>query len=282
MPIIGRGSGHCRKPCRRRTGRAISPQRLFVAGSGSVAGRSREISSRHISKRSEAKYPNDRRKLKSKSHLLCPWVDEIARKSHLLDVYEDLIGPNILCYSMAFRIKEADGKTFAGWHQDGAYNPIKPILVIGGLALSDCTVEHGCLSVIPGSHKTGTLPHEDTGNPDSILSRGQYITKDFDESTAVNMELKAGEIGLFYSEIIHGSSVNTSDARRIIVLVEMMPTHVHAHTATQAWWSAVSTKATTLISIHRQRRNSAQRSSRAGSAQPRKRVRTFSMAVPFR
>ena len=42
------------------------------------------------------------------------------------------------------------------------------------------------------------------------------------------MELKAGEIGLFYSEIIHGSSVNTSDARRIIVLVEMMPTHVHA------------------------------------------------------
>ncbi|MEC7536161.1 MAG: phytanoyl-CoA dioxygenase, partial [Pseudomonadota bacterium] len=76
----------------------------------------------------EAKYPNDRRKLKSKSHLLCPWVDEIARKSHLLDVYEDLIGPNILCYSMAFRIKEADGKTFAGWHQDGAYNPIKPIL----------------------------------------------------------------------------------------------------------------------------------------------------------
>ncbi|MEC8775265.1 MAG: phytanoyl-CoA dioxygenase family protein [Pseudomonadota bacterium] len=176
----------------------------------------------------EAKYPNDRRKLKSKSHLLCPWVDEIARKSHLLDVYEDLIGPNILCYSMAFRIKEADGKTFAGWHQDGAYNPIKPILVIGGLALSDCTVEHGCLSVIPGSHKTGTLPHEDTGNPDSILSRGQYITKAFDESTAVNMELKAGEIGLFYSEIIHGSSVNTSDARRIIVLVEMMPTHVYA------------------------------------------------------
>ena len=114
----------------------------------------------------------------------------------MLDVYEDLIGPNILCYSMAFRIKEADGKTFAGWHQDGAYNPIKPILVIGGLALSDCTVEHGCLSVIPGSHKTGTLPHEDTGNPDSILSRGQYITEDFDKSMAVNMELKAGEIEL--------------------------------------------------------------------------------------
>lgn len=176
----------------------------------------------------EAKFPDDKRKLKSKSHLLCPWVDELARNPHILDIYEDLIGPNIFCYSMAFRIKEPDGKTFAGWHQDGAYNPIKPILVIGALALSDCSLEHGCLQVIPGSHKTGTLPHEDTGDPDSILSRGQYITESFDKSSAVNLELKAGEIGLFYSEIIHGSQVNTSDDRRIMLLVEMMPTHVHA------------------------------------------------------
>jgi len=176
----------------------------------------------------EEKYPDDRRKLKSKSHLLCPWVDEIARNPHILDVYEDLIGPNIYCYSMAFRIKEPDGRTFAGWHQDGAYNPIKPILVIGALALADCSLDHGCLSVIPGSHKNGTLPHEDTGNPDSILARGQFITEDFDKSTAVNLELKVGEIGLFYSEIIHGSRINISDERRIMLLVEMMPTHVEA------------------------------------------------------
>ena len=174
----------------------------------------------------EAKFPDDRHKLKSKSHLLCPWVDEMARNDRILDVYEDLIGPNILCYSMAFRIKEPDGKTFAGWHQDGAYNPIKPILAIGALALSECSVSTGCLNVIPGSHKGGTLPHEDTGDPDSILSRGQYITEDFDKSKAVDIELKPGEIGIFYSEIIHGSRVNTGNDRRIMLLVEMMPTHV--------------------------------------------------------
>ena len=133
--------------------------------------------------RFEAKYPDDVKKLKSKSHLLCPWVEDIARHPGILDVYEDLIGPNILCYSMAFRIKDPDGRTHAGWHQDGAYNPIKPILVIGALALAECTVAHGCLKVIPGSHKTGVLPHEDTGNPESILSRGQYITADIDEAT---------------------------------------------------------------------------------------------------
>ena len=42
--------------------------------------------------------------------LLCPWVEEIARHDGILDVYEDLIGPNILCYSMAFRIKDFDDK----------------------------------------------------------------------------------------------------------------------------------------------------------------------------
>ncbi len=176
----------------------------------------------------EAKFPEHRRKLKSKSHLLCPWVDDIARHDRTFDVYDDLIGPNILCYSMAFRIKEPDGKTFAGWHQDGAYNPIKPILPIGALALSECSVSTGCLSVIPRSHKGGTLSHEDTGNPDSILSRGQFITEGFDKSNAVDIELEPGGIGIFYSKIIHGSRVNLGDDRRIMLLVEMMPTHVEA------------------------------------------------------
>ena len=174
----------------------------------------------------EAKFPDDRLKLKSKSHLLCPWVEEIARHDGILDVYEDLIGPNILCYSMAFRIKDPGSKSHAGWHQDGAHNPIRPILVIGALALADCTLEHGCLKVIPGSHKTGTLDHIDTGNPESILTRGQYIPEGFDHSKAVAMPLKAGEIGMFNAQIIHGSGVNTAMDRRIILLVEMMPTHV--------------------------------------------------------
>ena len=194
--------------------------------------------------------------------------------------YEDLIGPNILCYSMAFRIKEPDGKTFAGWYQDGAYNPIKPILVIGGLAL-DCTVEYACLSVIPGSHKTGTLPHEDTGNPDSILSRVHH--RGFDKSTAVNMELKAGEIGLFYSEIIHGSRVNTSDERRIIVLVEMMPTHVHARTHRDTGVLIRGVDEYNNVDIDPSLKEEFGAAELAAwQRQPRKRVRTFSMAVPFR
>lgn len=176
----------------------------------------------------ERNHPEDRLKLKSKSHILCPWVVDIARHPKVLDPFEDLLGPDILCYSMAFRIKEPDGRTHAGWHQDGASNPIKPILVIGALALGDCSVEHGCLRVIPGSHRTGVLPHVDTGNPESILSRGQYIDASIDESKAVPLELRAGEIALFNAGLIHSSPVNQTNERRLMLLVEMMPTAVEA------------------------------------------------------
>lgn len=62
----------------------------------------------------------------------------------------------------------------------------------------------------------------------SVVSRGQYITEDFDKSNAVDIALELGEIGNFNSEIIYGSRVNLGDDRRIMLPVEMMPTHVEA------------------------------------------------------
>src|SRR5260221_14012769 len=80
----------------------------------------------------EARVP-DIKKMKTKSHLLCPWVLEIAEDPHILDIFEDLIGPNIRCWSMAWRVKKADGETFAGWDQDSAYRAARPG-VLRGLA----------------------------------------------------------------------------------------------------------------------------------------------------
>lgn len=173
----------------------------------------------------ERKYPEHVKKLKSKSQLLCPWVVELAAHRKVLDVFEDLIGPDILCWSMAWRVKEPDGKTFAGWHQDSVYLPVKPILVFGTLALSECGKEAGCLRVIPGSHKWTPLPHEDSEDPSSILARGQYISAEFDKSNAVDLVLKPGEMALINNAIVHSSGPNRSKDRRMMVLVEMVPTH---------------------------------------------------------
>ena len=171
----------------------------------------------------EARFPNDMKKMKTKSHLLCPWVLEIAEDPHMLDIFEDLIGPDIRCWSMAWRVKKADNQTMAGWHQDSVYGSPVPV-VLGALALSACGARQGCLRGIPGSHKWGHLKHEESDDPRSILARGQYITDPFDESKAVDFALEPGEMVMFHNSLVHGSSINAGPDRRFLLLVEMVPT----------------------------------------------------------
>ena len=171
----------------------------------------------------EGRFPNDIKKMKTKSHLLCPWVLEIAEDPYMLDIFEDLIGPNIRCWSMAWRVKKADNETIAGWHQDSVYGSPVPV-VLGALALSECGVQQGCLRGVPGSHKWGHLQHEESDDPRSILARGQYIVDGFDEAQAVDFVLKPGEMVMFHNSLVHGSSVNVGPDRRFLLLVEMVPT----------------------------------------------------------
>jgi ectoine hydroxylase-related dioxygenase (phytanoyl-CoA dioxygenase family) len=172
----------------------------------------------------EARVPvTDMKKMKTKAHLLCPWVLEIAEDPHILDIFEDLIGPNIRCWSMAWRVKKADGETFAGWHQDSSYGAALPV-VLGGLALSECGVTQGCLRGVPGSHKWGILKHEEKDDPKSILARGQYIADPFDDSKAVDFELQPGEMVMFDNSLVHSSAGNFGPDRRFLLLVEMLPT----------------------------------------------------------
>ena len=171
----------------------------------------------------EARRPGDIKKMKTKSHLLCPWVLEIAEDPHILNIFEDLIGPDIRCWSMAWRVKNPDGETFAGWHQDSAYGAPVPV-VLGALALSDCGPRQGCLRGLPGSHALGVLRHEESADPRSILARGQYIVDEIDESRAVDFALEPGEMVLFHNSLVHGSSGNFGPDRRFLLLVEMVPT----------------------------------------------------------
>ena len=177
----------------------------------------------------EAAYPADRLKLDQKAHIICPWVDEMIREPAILDATQDLIGPDILCWGTSLRAKEPDGRTFAGWHQDTAYADVKPIVVIVALALSPARAENGCIRVIPGSHRGPLLPHKETFGTDSLLSREQYIDAAIDEAKAIDLALEPGEIALFNNAIIHASKPNFGSDRRILFLLELVPTHAYQH-----------------------------------------------------
>jgi hypothetical protein len=177
--------------------------------------------------RFEAAYPADRLKLDQKAHMICPWVDEMIREPAILDATQDLIGPDILCWGTSLRAKEPDGRTFAGWHQDTAYADVKPIVVIVALALSPARPENGCIRAIPGSHRGKLLPHKEAFATDSLLSREQYIDAPVEEAASVDLALDAGEIALFNNAIIHSSKPNRGADRRILFLLEMVPTKAY-------------------------------------------------------
>ena len=87
------------------------------------------------------------KKMKTKSHLLCPWVLAIAEDPHILDIFEDLIGPNLRCWSMAWRVKQPDGETFAGWHQDSAYGAALPVVSTPRRSMPGCRTRGGLAQV---------------------------------------------------------------------------------------------------------------------------------------
>jgi non-heme Fe2+,alpha-ketoglutarate-dependent halogenase len=178
----------------------------------------------------ERNHPEHLKKLKSKSEVLAPWIVEMAETPRLVDVFEDLWGPNLLLRNIAWRIKKSDGKVFAGWHQDtAAYgDEIVPRHYLGVLALSRCDAASGCLRMIPGSHKGPILRHQDYDDPTSILARGQQIIDHIDVDKAVDLELRPGEMGVFNPGIVHGSGTNTNGDARVMALVTLIPTSARA------------------------------------------------------
>jgi len=160
---------------------------------------------------------------RSRAFLLFKWLDDLIRDPRVLDPIEQLIGPDILCWSTIFWIKDAGSKSFVSWHQDNTYWGLSSRNVVTAwFAISDASLAAGCMRVLPGSHLGKTLVHEDTYHADNMLTRGQTIGG-IDESRAVAMPLRAGEMSLHNYCLAHGSGPNLSDDRRIGVSMHFMP-----------------------------------------------------------
>jgi non-haem Fe2+, alpha-ketoglutarate-dependent halogenase len=161
--------------------------------------------------------------LRTKPHLLFKWVDSLMRRNEILDCVEDLIGPDILCWNSWFWIKEANTTSYVSWHQDSQYWGLDTSkLVTAWLALSPANEASGCMKILPGSHLSEPMPHVDLYHEDNLLTRGQEIIE-IDESNAVAMPLKTGEMSFHNISIAHASGVNQTDDRRIGLSFHYMP-----------------------------------------------------------
>ena len=165
--------------------------------------------------------------LRHKSHLLFTWLGDLVRHPRILDAIEDLYGPDLLCWTTNFFIKERESPAFVSWHQDSTYWGLStPDVVSAWVAFTPAHSGNGAMQVIPGTHELNQLPHRDTFAKHNLLTRGQEIAVEADESKAVTISLEPGEMSLHHVRLVHGSPANTSNDRRIGFAIRYIPTHV--------------------------------------------------------
>lgn len=150
-----------------------------------------------------------------------PAIFDFVTNKRLLDVVEVLIGPEITSNPIQhIRIKppapdlQADEIrahiTATDWHQDRAValeEADRTQMVTVWCAITDATVENGCLQVIPAAHGDGMKPH---------CPRAQTAIADnqIDYNKAVPLPVKAGGVLIFHPLTPHASLVNQTQGFR--------------------------------------------------------------------
>ena len=160
-----------------------------------------------------------------KPHLLFPWVDALVRHKAVLDPVEDIIGGDIRLFHFSIWPKSPGDPAFVSWHQDATYFGLEPAVhITAWVALTDVPVESGAVEVVPGSHRRGQLHHGQFADDSNLLSRGQTLTADFNRQDTVFMTLKAGQMSLHHTHLIHRSGPNLSKDRRLGFGISYIPT----------------------------------------------------------
>ncbi len=160
-------------------------------------------------------------------HLLFRWAWDLVHDARIVHPVTDLLGPNVLLWALNWFIKEARDGKFVTWHQDATYWGLEPHdVVTAWVALSDAGPATGPMKFIPGSHKGPILRHANTWADDNLLTRGQEVEDAFDESSAVPSPLAAGQMSLHHVRLVHGSTPNMTDDRRIGLVLRFCGTHV--------------------------------------------------------
>lgn len=162
------------------------------------------------------------------AHLFFRWAFEIATEPAVLDAVSCMLGDELLINGTLMFCKSPHDPACISWHQDSAYysNWQRWPMVTAWIALSDSTIENGCMRVIPGSHTAGMMTHRERPSATNLLSRSQEIQAHIDETNAMDVVLRAGEMSLHHCSIIHGSGPNKSYARRIGFIVRYVTDEV--------------------------------------------------------
>ena len=133
----------------------------------------------------------------------------------LAGVCADLIGPDVRLYWEQAVYKQPRSAEPVLWHQDNGYTYVEPqSYVTCWVAVTDATPDNGCISVVPGVHRDGTLEHRHT-------PIGEECWGDWDR--AVDVPVRAGDVVVFTSLTPHATRRNSTDEVRKAYIVQYVP-----------------------------------------------------------
>jgi phytanoyl-CoA hydroxylase len=124
----------------------------------------------------------------------------------------DILGPDLDCFLSQFIFKNP-GAWGQPWHQDSWYFAFDRTPQVGvWLAITEATLENGCLHVLPGSHREPVHEHVRDRRPNANIGYVEII--DHDMSGAVPVRMLPGDLLVFHSHLMHRSEDNRSDGIR--------------------------------------------------------------------
>ncbi len=141
--------------------------------------------------------------------------------ARILDIAEDLIGPNIQLFHDQALFKPAHHGGAVYWHQDNAYWRCHPAqLVSCWLTLDDVDESNGAMHLIPESHLRGLGgQHERAQSTNALLDARSHV----DEEQAVVIDLPAGGALFHHCQTMHYTPPNHTPRQRRAFAIHLMP-----------------------------------------------------------
>jgi Phytanoyl-CoA dioxygenase (PhyH) len=150
--------------------------------------------------------------------VLAPDLAKLAMVARCRVIAGQLLGADrVWCHFDHVVYKAPSEATRVRWHQDVAYSSTKLFTraVHMWIPFQDVDIVNGCMQFIPGSHRHGSLTHQDDR---SGRSRARFLAS-VDDSSMVVAPLALGGLTVHTPYTVHSTAPNRSgDLRRAWVL----------------------------------------------------------------
>ncbi|MDE0025167.1 MAG: phytanoyl-CoA dioxygenase family protein [Spirochaetaceae bacterium] len=155
------------------------------------------------------------------------------------------LGFDSVRYLSGFIISREPRTRAAYWHQDWMYwdepesaDPL-PVKVFLMYYLVDTSPQNGCLRVIPDSHRRRFPQHEYEGHGTDIrYENPDTSVKYADASGQIDVPIKAGDLLIGDSRVLHAPRANGTERRRMVLTMWYLPRWDDLSERMQASYSA--------------------------------------------